>query len=85
MNDLCKTLERTPKFDTEYVPFISSPFLRLPSSGSAEQWTNQKNKYEGSIPNWPQPSPRHLGAVQIILFYLSMPKKRNLEDNRAKV
>ena len=69
------------KLDQEPVPLISSPFLCLPSSGSAEQSANQKNKYEGSISNWLQPSPRYLGAVLLVLFYLSMAKKRNLEDN----
>lgn len=63
------------------VPFVSSPFLCLPSSGSAEQATNQKHKHERSISHCFQPSPRYLGAVLLMLFYLSMAKKRNSEDN----
>lgn len=67
------------------VPFISSPFLCLPSRGSAEWWTNQKNKSEDSIPHWPAHSFRFHGAILLILFYLSMSeKKRNLEDKSVK-
>lgn len=69
------------ELDKEPARLISSPFLCLPSSGSTEQSADQKNKYEGSVSNWLQPSPRYLGAVLLVLFYLSMAKKRNLEDN----
>ena len=55
-NDLCKNSGM--KLGNLYVEMFTSPFLRLPSSGGAEQRTNQNNKREGGIPNWLQPFPR---------------------------
>lgn len=70
------------KLNIQYVPFMSSLFLCLPSSGSAEQWPHEKNKYEGSIPkllstlvqaSW--------SSTANSVLSLRAWKERNLEDN----
>lgn len=80
MSDLCKLWNEYLKL-TEYIPVLSSPFLCLPSGGRADWYTSQKNKSEGSVPDWPGPF-QALWSSLLMLFYLSVPKKeRDLEAN----
>lgn len=56
------------------VPFVSSPFFCLPPVAVLSRQPTKSTNMSYGVSTLFQPSPRYLGAVLLMLFYLSMAK-----------